>query len=219
MTEAFFFLNPINSLPDYQAEWIPRLSDVNVLGDREFALGNLKPVHDQIIMEKFPRVRTRHYAEQIHGNSIAVVTGPSESQAVNHQSVDGLMTNLPGELLAIYAADCAAIYLVDPVKKAIALLHSGRKGTEMNILGNAVSQMCEIYGSSPSDLICILSPCIRPPDYEVNFAATIREQANDCGIEQFHDSCENTASDLHRHYSYRLEKGKTGRMLALLSIK
>ena len=46
----------------------------------------------------------------------------------------------------------------------------------------------------------------------------IRNQATVLGIGHFHDSCENTAADLTRHYSYRMEKGQTGRMLALLGM-
>ncbi len=137
---------------------------------------------------------------------------------IQHAGVDGLITNLPNQLLAIYVADCAAIYLVDPVARAIGLLHSGKKGTEGNILREAVIEMQRHYGTKPGDLVCVVSPCIRPPDYDVDFAATIRDQASELGIANFHDSCQNTAADLILHYSYRIEKGQTGRMLALLSI-
>ena len=41
--------------------------------------------------------------------------------------VDGLMTNEPGLMLGIHTADCAPVYLVDPVRRAIALLHSGQE--------------------------------------------------------------------------------------------
>jgi copper oxidase (laccase) domain-containing protein len=64
----------------------------------------------------------------------------------------------------------------------------------------------------------VVSPCIRPPDYDIDFAAIIRQQANELGIANFHDSCQNTATDLEMHYSYRIEKGQTGRMLALLAL-
>ena len=218
MTEAFF--SPYSSFPPtgFQASWIPRLPDVDVLGDRDFALKNLAPRHDSIISGTFPEIRTRHHAEQIHGNGIALISAHSSEKIVIHPGVDGLVTNLPGELLAIYVADCAAIYLADPVTKSIALLHSGKNGTVRNILGKAVETMDRTYGTKPSDLVGFLSPCIRPPDYEIDFAASIREQAAALGIRNFQDSCENTASDLTRHYSYRLEKGQTGRMLALLSL-
>jgi copper oxidase (laccase) domain-containing protein len=72
------------------------------------------------------------------------------------------------------------------------------------------------FGTKPEDLIVVLGPCIRPPDYEIDFAALIREQAGKAGVGEFHDEGENTACDLARHYSYRIEKGRTGRMLALI---
>ena len=79
--------------------------------------------------------------------------------------------------------------------------------------------MTELYGTRASDLIGVVSPCIRPPDYDVDFAATIRQQASELGIVNFYDSCQNTATNLGVHYSYRIEKGQTGRMLALLSLQ
>jgi copper oxidase (laccase) domain-containing protein len=218
VTEAFLFLNPISTLPGFHPHWIPRLPGVDVLGDREFALRNLAPHHDRIAAEEFPDTQTRHHAEQIHGNGVAVISEVSPEKALTHPGVDGLITNLPGQLLAIYVADCTAIYLADPVTRSIALLHSGKKGTELNILSEGVRKMTEAYGTNPSDLTCVVSPCIRPPDYDTDFATTIRSQAAALGISNFNDSCENTASDLEAHYSYRQEKGQTGRMLALLSI-
>jgi hypothetical protein len=218
VTEAFLFLHPISGLPGFHPYWIPRLDGVDVLGDRDFALRNLAPRHDALIAAEYPDATTRHHAEQVHGNRISVITSPSGEKSLTHPDVDGLVTNLPDQLLAIYVADCAAIYLADPVKRAVALLHSGRKGTEGNILGQAVATMTSEFGSEPSDLVCVVSPCIRPPNYEVDIASMIHEQASALGIGHFHDSCENTAADLSRHYSYRMEKGQTGRMLALLSV-
>ncbi len=206
-------------LPEFHASWIPRQAGVDVLGDREFALRNLAPHHDCWIAERFPEISTRHHAEQIHGNQIAVINQISDQAIIQHAGVDGLITNLPGQLLSIYVADCATIYLADPVTRSIGLLHSGKKGTDGNILREAVMQMEKLYGTDPSDLVCVVSPCIRPPDYDVDFAATIREQASELGIVNFHDSCQNTAADLTVHYSYRIEKGQTGRMLALLALR
>jgi copper oxidase (laccase) domain-containing protein len=159
-----------------------------------------------------------HFAEQVHGNGVADISDKLDGPTHCHPGVDALITNLPNELLAIYVADCAAIYLADPVRKSIALLHSGKKGTEQNILAEAVRKMTSLYGTDPADIVCVVSPCIRPPDYETDFAGTIASQAAALGIVNFHDSCENTAADLTRHYSYRMEKGQTGRMLALFSI-
>ncbi|PYL69986.1 MAG: hypothetical protein DMF22_10430, partial [Verrucomicrobia bacterium] len=63
-----------------------------------------------------------------------------------------------------------------------------------------------------------LSPCIRPPHYELDFAAEIVRQCRALGVKEIHDPAVCTACDLDCYYSYRAEKGKTGRMLALLGL-
>lgn len=68
----------------------------------------------------------------------------------------------------------------------------------------------------PSNLIAVISPCIRPPHYEEDIPTAIKAQLIEAGVpeEQIHDSGLDTA-DTKRFYSYRMEKGQTGRMLAL----
>jgi polyphenol oxidase len=79
--------------------------------------------------------------------------------------------------------------------------------------------MSEEFGTDPGDAIAQLSPCIRPPHYEVDFAAEIVGQLQQIGVRRVFDCGENTGSDLNRFYSYRMEKGRTGRMLALLALQ
>ena len=98
-------------------------------------------------------------------------------------------------------------------------MHSGRKGTESNIVGAAVQKMGMEFGTDPACLVAQLSPCIRPPFYEVDFAADIVQSLKRSGVRQIFDSGENTGADLEKYYSYRMEKGRTGRMLALLALK
>src|SRR4029077_20206705 len=112
-----------------------------------------------------------------------------------------------------------AVYIVDSKTPAIGLVHSGKKGTALEIASKAIQQMHQRFGSHPADLIVQLSPCIPPPHYEIDFAAAIIAQCRSCGVEQIYDDGICTASDLARHYSYRAEKGKTGRMLALLGLR
>ena len=78
--------------------------------------------------------------------------------------------------------------------------------------------MIERFGSDPANMIVQLSPCIRPPCYEVDFVAEIIRQCRMLGVRHIHDSGTCTACDLGRYYSYRAEKGKTGRMLAVIGL-
>ncbi len=156
-------------------------------------------------------------AEQVHGKGIAIIEEPAGGMDLL-PGVDGLITNEPDVLLGILVADCCAVYLIDPVQRAVGLMHSGKKGTELGITSAAITLMHKRYGSDPSNLIVQLSPCIRPPQYEVDIASQIVKQAIAAGVpsSQVHDCGICTATNVDRYYSYRLEKGATGRMLALL---
>jgi copper oxidase (laccase) domain-containing protein len=100
----------------------------------------------------------------------------------------------------------------------IGLAHAGKEGTRLGVVPAAIETMRAQFGSRAPDLVVQLSPCIRPPDFEVDFAAEICRQCERCGVESIHDDGTSTAGDLTRFYSYRMEKGRTGRMLALLGL-
>ena len=201
---------------DFAHAFTLRHPDIDVKVDRALALERLAEWHGDVVQSTlgFPRAALVT-AEQVHGCRVAVADPESSA---NEAAADGLICARAGVVLGIYVADCCAIYLIDPVAKAFGVLHSGKKGTEQNILGAAIAQMCEHFGVAPANLTVQLSPCIRPPAYEVDFAATIREQARAAGVPggNIHDDGTCTSSDAARFYSYRMEKGKTGRMLALL---
>lgn len=213
--EASFFLNPLTNIEGVCADFVERVSGVPTSTNKEETLSKLLP-HHTLAALKLGYTST-HLAEQVHGPKIITVT-PDTPLISN--GADGLISNSPGTLLGIHVADCGAVYLVDQRSKAIALLHSGKKGTEANITGQAIERMTQEFDSNPADLIAILAPCIRPPHYEIDFASTIREQALAAGIsaDNYYDKNLCTASNLERYYSYRIEKGNTGRMLALLGI-
>ncbi len=157
-------------------------------------------------------------AEQVHGCEVAVLTSRSSEISAG---TDGLISNISGLVIGIYVADCCAVYLADPITGAFGVVHSGKKGSEYGITANAIESMRQHFGTNPADLHVQLSPCIRPPAYEIDFAAQIRQQAVKAGVpaSQVHDTGLCTSSDLQRFYSYRMEKGRTGRMLALLGRK
>lgn len=222
MTEAFPFLNPLNSIPGIRAAWIERIPGLPIIGDRDEAMTRLRPHHERSVKD-FAGAGVQWWrAEQIHGTAVAIV--PDSPQIIAPDGlpvvpgVDGLITRQPGIVLAIYNADCGAIWLADRKSGAVGLLHSGKKGTEGNILQVALDMMAANFGSQPADVVAVLSPCIRPPDYEMDIPTEIASQAERAGIGHYLDCGLNTAADLQRFYSYRKEMGKTGRMMALITI-
>jgi copper oxidase (laccase) domain-containing protein len=193
-----------------------RVPGLDVKTDRETALGRLDSYHDEV--RDALGLATRHYrtARQVHGAGVAVVDAKSVECAAG---VDALVTDDPAVCLGIYVADCGPVYFVDPVQRVIGCAHSGRKGTALGVVRETIRVMGEAFGTRPGDLIVQLGPCIRPPVYEVDFAAEIVQQAQEAGAGQVHDCGTCTAAHLDRYYSYRVEKGQTGRMVAFLALR
>lgn len=222
MTEALSFLDSIHSIPGIRAGWLERVTDLAITGDRDQAMVQLRSWHTAALKNSTGSTAEWWRAEQVHGTELAVVPGSPTLIASDGlpvvPGVDGLISRQPGIVLSIYVADCGAIWLADRKTRGVGLLHSGKKGTEGNILGKALTAMHDHFGTRPEDVVAVLSPCIRPPDYEVDFAADIGKQAASIGIGRFADCGLNTASDLTRFYSYRKELGKTGRMMAWITL-
>jgi hypothetical protein len=196
-----------------------RIPGIDVSHDKATVLNRLDAAHCEIRNAIGIADCPLLTAEQIHGNKIAVVDSCSRGPVGREfPGYDGIITNQRGVALGIYVADCCAVYMVDPKTAAIGLVHSGRKGTELGVVGNAIKLMIDRFGSDPADMIVQLSPCIRPRHYEVDFAAEIIRQCRALGVKQIHDFGVCTACNLDRYYSYRAEKGKTGRMLALIGM-
>jgi copper oxidase (laccase) domain-containing protein len=208
----------LTAQPDIRHAFIRRIPGIAVAADKTEALSRLDCVHREIRREFQLDTGAFATAQQVHGNRVAVIDGPLQSDRCFAES-DAIVTNQTNVCLGIYVADCCAVYFLDPVRRAIGLAHSGRKGTELGIVPETIAQLSARFRSSPSDLIMQLSPCIRPPHYEVDFAAEIAKQCRAAGVENVNDCGICTACDLDRYYSYRAEKARTGRMVALFALK
>ena len=73
---------------------------------------------------------------------------------------DGAITSKKNIILSTTNADCILFLFFDPVKKVIANIHSGWKGTFQKIAQKAVLKMISEYGCNPEDIICCASPSI-----------------------------------------------------------
>ncbi len=216
MNEDQPFLIPLIKA-GFRVSWVAKIPGVDVNVERHEAIARLMPYHTKAALKICGEERYFWRCEQVHGNLTVPVAG--EVDPAQSLGADGLCSNDPKVVLGIHVADCGAIYIADPVKKAVAVVHSGRVGTEKNILGECIKVMTKTYGTDPKDLIVSLAPCIRPPAYEVDFAAEIASQALTAGVltQNYHD-CQSCTTLDDSCYSYRLEQGETGRMLALIAI-
>lgn len=198
--------------------FLGRVPGVNVRADRATVLGRLEEHYRRARRDLGLEARPMCTVEQVHSCEVVVLAAGEELPAVPVPGADGLVTNRADVCLGIYVADCGPLYLVDPTRRVIGLVHSGRKGTELGIAAAAVRTMAERFGSVPADLVAQLGPCIRPPWYETDFAAEIVRQLRAVGVGRVEDCGTCTAADPEKYYSYRRERGHTGRMLALLAL-
>ena len=85
-----------------------------------------------------------------------------------YTETDGLITNHRKLALATTNADCILMLFFDPVKKVIANVHSGWKGTLQRISIEAVKKMENDYDCNPKDIICCICPSIRECHFKVH---------------------------------------------------
>ncbi|HBK80847.1 MAG TPA: peptidoglycan editing factor PgeF [Nitrospinae bacterium] len=101
---------------------------------------------------------------QVHG---AEVIDANKIRDEGGVSADGVMTDLPGIAAAVQTADCVPVLLADPVKRGVAAVHAGRRGTAAGVLVSAVAGMKRRFGSEPKNLVAALGPGISGQCYEV----------------------------------------------------
>ncbi|TAE30217.1 MAG: peptidoglycan editing factor PgeF [Cytophagales bacterium] len=195
--------------------------------ERFFAALNVSP----------DRVATSH---QVHGQEILTVTEPGQ-----YDGYDALMTNQPNLFVGVSIADCVPILVYDPKNKAVAAIHAGWKGTVAELVRLTLEAMQRTYQTNPRDCYAYVGTCIDEISFEVGpdvadlFApefkrvdeftqrtfvnlrsANTRQLAN-FGIPtaQLAISSYSTVLNNDDYFSHRLEKGQTGRLMALIGLK
>ena len=109
---------------------------------------------------------------QVHGNDIFIIKPfgdyYSASDALNYDAIVTRRTNLA---ICIKTADCVPVFIVDRIKKIIAVVHAGWKGTALEITAKVVRLLIEKYDSSPQDILTAIGPSIGQCCFEVDSAA------------------------------------------------
>lgn len=177
-------------------------------------------------------------AGQVHGSRVAMVDGPGLVP-----ETDGLVTQTPGLLLAMVAADCAVVLIVDDDATVVGAAHAGWRGTVGGVVEALLSRLADT-GAAPDALRAWVSPCISQRRFEVgpevaerfsaefvsvnpdtgkhhvDLAGAIRARLTESGIPPgriFVDGrCTVERPDLF--YSYRGQRGRTGRMMGFIGL-
>lgn len=122
-------------------------------------------------------------SDQTHTVNLKVAVkedgGKGIIQPRDYTDIDGLLTDEPGIVLATFYADCVPLYFVDTRKRAIALAHSGWRGTVARMGRCVTEKMREVYGSDPADIVAAIGPSICQECYEVS------EDVADAFVQEF----------------------------------
>ena len=162
----------------------------------------------------FPSARAVIWGEQVHGAGAATIAGATHNDLVEMPEVDALICGEPGVCLVALGADCPIVYIADVEKRVIALVHSGRKGSEKRVVTACVAKMARGFGTSPADCAVAISPSIGPCCYPVDLWKSIEEEFRILGINNVSNPRLCTACHPEHFFSYRKERGNCGRMLA-----
>ena len=167
------YLNVLNQYPENFARFITRIPGIPTTTDRNAVISALTPTHEAVLQSGGIATKMLRRAQQVHGNKVALVGDIGCSYPV--EGVDGLFCGGKADCcLGIYVADCAAVWIYDTVSQSRALVHSGKLGTQQNIVGETLKAMHKVLGVQASDCVAVISPCIRPPHYEVDIVTMIK---------------------------------------------
>jgi YfiH family protein len=179
------------------------------------------------------------YSKQVHGCEVLHAVAPGL-----YTGYDALITNQPKLVLAVSVADCVPLLVYDTRNKAVAAIHAGWRGMAGGIISRTLTHMHIVFGTSGADCLAYIGPCIDECSFEVGeevavqFDAAYKRpdhhtgkyfvdlkragavQLQQCGIpsEQIEISPFSTVLHNEDFYSHRLEKGTTGRLMAVIGI-
>lgn len=109
-----------------------------------------------------PDLQTVH---QIHSTDVLTVADDRWSSP-GAPKADGLVTDRPGVVLGVLAADCAPVLLADGEAGVIGACHAGWKGALGGVADATVAAM-EKLGARRERIRAAIGPCIGPASYEV----------------------------------------------------
>ena len=98
------------------------------------------------------------FLRQRHG--VRVVLSGNGSAAP--ELADAVITDRPEDLLLIQVADCQAVIVHDPVRRVVANIHSGWRGSIADIIGITVATLKRRFGCRPQHLMAGVGPSLGP---------------------------------------------------------
>lgn len=103
---------------------------------------------------------------QVHEAKVAFIERPGMTRE-ELEGYDVFVTTLPNVAIGVRTADCVPVLLYDPVKRVVAAIHAGWKGTVLHISEKAIELMTATYGCHAANFRAVLGPSIGPDSFQV----------------------------------------------------
>lgn len=101
-----------------------------------------------------------HVVTQVHGARVVDATTADLSV-----EADGIVSTLPGVVIAVRVADCVPILMAAP--GGVAAIHAGWRGTAADIARAGFRALLDATSCAPEQVRVAIGPCIGPCCYEV----------------------------------------------------
>ena len=152
-------------------------------------------------------------ARQVHGRQALAVMEPWDNW--HAPEADALVTDQPGLLLGVLAADCGPVLLADTAAGVIGAAHAGWKGALGGVLEAVMAAMTG-WEPRPDRITAALGPCIGQASYEVGPEFGGRFVAAEPGSDRFfRPTGERALFDLKGFIAMRLARAGVGRVETL----
>jgi polyphenol oxidase len=103
---------------------------------------------------------------QFHSN-LVVVADAGDARRERLRKADGVISAVPGVLVAIQTADCIPVLVADRRRRVVAAFHAGWRGTVKRIVELGVGRMRLEFGCRPEDLVAAIGPGVGQCCYAV----------------------------------------------------
>ncbi len=134
----------------------------------ELAINSYKNLCDSIGSNYINTVKTnQNHTDTIKIANKKIKEDEPDFNLEEYKETDGIVTNKKNLILSTTNADCILLLFFDPIKKVIANVHSGWRGTLQRISTKAIEKMEKEYNCEPKDIICCICPSIRKCHFEV----------------------------------------------------
>ena len=128
--------------------------------DKKTIIKNINFAKKQLNLEK----KKLKLINQVHSNKVVVINNKNFN---NQFQADGLISKNKNICIGVLTADCCPIFIYDTANTFVSCIHSGWKGSYLNIIQNALKKIAKIQPNLDK-VRAVIGPCLHKNNFEVD---------------------------------------------------